>query len=1186
MKKHLLLICTLCFVFNIEAQNLVPNPSFENYNNCPQGPGALDGNVQWWSTPDTATPDYYNTCYTPLPPPFPAGPSMNIPSNIQGFQQAKTGNGYAGIISGEVTLGINTNYREYIQIELNEPLVAGNEYCVEFFWSLADASPHYVEEIGVYFSPSQVFLQQSTALPFTPQLEQSGTPLNDTANWVAFQQNYIASGNELFMIIGNFRPPASTTLGNTGVDCDIITGGCFAYYYIEDVKVEAGQCCLKYITPVEAICLDDSPFNFEAQTSGGTWSSIPASPALNSSSGQFTPNLASVANYSIIYTLPCGSDTIEVNVNDCSALNVCVENNGDLTVSGGTGPYTWEYFQASTSITINNQTDCDACGYEWNAFVGECFNPFPIPATSCTTLDSWISFDNGSTITSPSSFDTIRVVDNAGTIYTIFDIDTVSPCNDLCINPVFATDNQAACDSYVWIDGNTYNSSTNTPTFTITEGASNGCDSIVTLNLSVNTSDSTFSNSLSCNPIDTGFFIFNLINQNSCDSIHTERVDLVSSNTISSSENLCSGDTLIWNGQIITTGGTYFHSTSSTDSIFPKINNNTPQPLGTTGPSYTSYGFSTPALYSDYGPGGAALPDGSPNGFTYEYLTNPFWTGNGVVADRITSILGRWITGPYNTNTWYGGSATISIPTTQTYYVLLSADNEFRFSLNGNIVISSDGNAILATQPGGTADQVAFRRAHIYPLEIPAGCHVITLEALDYGGAAMLAGAILNNTELELINATSINDLNFVFSTQDEANFYSGSPNYSCPVGSIELGSSNCDSCQILICGDVFELNVNELLSGSSIDTVNTCNSFTWIDGVTYNTSTNTPTFTIPDGAENGCDSIITLNLTINPIQSSIDIQNACESFTWIDGNTYTLSTDTPTFIIIGGTENGCDSVVTLNLTISNTPQNSIDEQIACNSYTWIDGNTYTSSTNTPTFTIDGGAENGCDSIVTLNLTLNTSDSTFSTTSSCNPIDTGIVSTTFINQNGCDSVHIVNTEFLATNYAINQNYAIVNGGESFDFTIINEDENLEFSWFGSNGELCDLPCDNYTVNPNDFSVIYYFTLTDTASNCFSNDTMRIDVEYSSELNIPNIFTPNNDGENDIYRVYGKDIFEYSLMIFDRWGGKLFETNDLTEGWNGTFKEQPVASGVYIGLIKATGIDGKKYEQDVNIRLVR
>src|SRR5690606_1261436 len=91
-----------------------------------------------------------------------------------------------------------------------------------------------------------------------------------------------------------------------------------------------------------------------------------------------------------------------------------------------------------------------------------------------------------------------------------------------------------------------------------------------------------------------------------------------------------------------------------------------------------------------------------------------------------------------------------------------------------------------------------------------------------------------------------------------------------------------------------------------------------------------------------------TVTITVNNSATGTDIQTACNSYTWIDNNTYTASNNTATHTIVGGAANGCDSIVTLNLTINN-PTTGTDVQTACNSYTWIDNNTYTASNNTAT---------------------------------------------------------------------------------------------------------------------------------------------------------------------------------------------------------------------------------------------
>jgi gliding motility-associated-like protein len=94
------------------------------------------------------------------------------------------------------------------------------------------------------------------------------------------------------------------------------------------------------------------------------------------------------------------------------------------------------------------------------------------------------------------------------------------------------------------------------------------------------------------------------------------------------------------------------------------------------------------------------------------------------------------------------------------------------------------------------------------------------------------------------------------------------------------------------------------------------CDSFTWIDGVTYTSSNNTAVFTLVGANAAGCDSIVTLNLTINNSSSGIDVITACDSFTWIDGVTYNSSNNTAVFTLVGANAAGCDSIVTLNLVL------------------------------------------------------------------------------------------------------------------------------------------------------------------------------------------------------------------------------------------------------------------------------
>ena len=167
-------------------------------------------------------------------------------------------------------------------------------------------------------------------------------------------------------------------------------------------------------------------------------------------------------------------------------------------------------------------------------------------------------------------------------------------------------------------------------------------------------------------------------------------------------------------------------------------------------------------------------------------------------------------------------------------------------------------------------------------------------------------------------------------------------------------------------CDSIITLNlvINQPTSSSVSETA--CSSFTWAqNGMTYTTS-GAYTDTLTNAA--GCDSIITLNLVINQPTSSTVTETACGSFTWSqNGMIYTVSgayTDTIPNAV------GCDSIITLNLTI-NTGGTSTETATACGSYTWAqDGQTYTAS-GSYDHVIIGGSANGCDSTITLNLTIN-----------------------------------------------------------------------------------------------------------------------------------------------------------------------------------------------------------------------
>ena len=90
----------------------------------------------------------------------------------------------------------------------------------------------------------------------------------------------------------------------------------------------------------------------------------------------------------------------------------------------------------------------------------------------------------------------------------------------------------------------------------------------------------------------------------------------------------------------------------------------------------------------------------------------------------------------------------------------------------------------------------------------------------------------------------------------------------------------------------------------------------------------------------------------------------------------------------------------------------------------------------------------------------------------------------------------------------------------------------------------------------------------------------------SVLEMPNAFSPNGDGYNDIYKVKEgyQSIVSFKAVIFNRWGQKLYAWDTLDGGWDGKFHGKTVKDGVYFVVVNARGADGKEYKirKDVNV----
>jgi OOP family OmpA-OmpF porin len=242
----------------VHGQNLVPNPSFENYSQCPTNQDQLNYAAPWMK-PTGNTPDYFNSCYT--------GTTLfhpSVPVNYLGYQNARTGNAYAGFGSYYNC----PNCREYIEVALIDSLCANKKYSVSFYISLADSSYNGISSIGVYFSDTLVNDQASFfVIPVASQINSPiQSPLIDTSSWILISGTFVANGGEKYMIIGTFVPDSQLIVTNIRPNPSNIK---WVYYYIDDVSVtDLGYVGIQSNTLSNNISLFPNPSNGTFQLKG------------------------------------------------------------------------------------------------------------------------------------------------------------------------------------------------------------------------------------------------------------------------------------------------------------------------------------------------------------------------------------------------------------------------------------------------------------------------------------------------------------------------------------------------------------------------------------------------------------------------------------------------------------------------------------------------------------------------------------------------------------------------------------------------------------------------------------------------------------------------------------------------------------------------------------------------------
>ncbi|MBR4536767.1 MAG: T9SS type A sorting domain-containing protein [Bacteroidales bacterium] len=694
-------------------------------------------------------------------------------------------------------------------------------------------------------------------------------------------------------------------------------------------------------------------------------------------------------------------------------------------------------------------------------------------------------------------------------------------------------DELVACDSLTWIDGITYYESTSIPTYTYVGGNAVGCDSVVTLNLTINNSTTGVDELTVCDSLtwidgityyeSTSTPTFTLTNAANCDSVVTLHLTVKYSTASVDEQVAC--DSLTW-----IDGITYYESTST--PTYTYFNGNAVG-CDSTVTLHLTVNYSTAGIDELVACDSLTWIDGITY---YESTSTPTYTyvgGNAVGCDSVVTLhltINNSTTGvdeltACDSLTWIDGVTYYESTSTPTFTLTNAANCDSVVILNLIINHSTTGvDELVACDSLTWIDGITYYESTSTPtftLTNAANCDSVVTLHLTVNNTAY------GDTEVVVCDSYSWYEYVEITESGDYAHRFNN------PAG--------CDSVAIL------HLTVNHSTAG--VDELVACDSLIWIDGVTYYQSTSTPTYTYVGGNAVGCDSTVTLNLTINYSTTGVDELVACDSLTWIDGITYYESTSTPTFTLTNAAN--CDSVVTLNLTINHSTTG-IDELVACDSLTWIDGVTYYESTSTPTYTYVNGNAAGCDSTVTLHLTVNYTVYGETEVVVCDSYDwyeyegiseSGDYMHRFSNPAGCDSVAILH---LTVNYGTHNVYDTV-VCESYDWNGSTYTQTGTYTYEYTNNEGCTsvdtlrltvnygthnvydtVVCESYDWNGSTYTQTGTYTYEYTNNDgCTSVDTLHLTVNYGTHNVYDTVVCESYDWNGSTYTQTGTYTYEYT-----------------------------------------------------------
>ncbi len=861
--------------------------------------------------------------------------------------------------------------------------------------------------------------------------------------------------------------------------------------------------------------------------------------------------VSTAGNYSVTVTNAnnCSATSLVtgVNVNPLPTVNItpsgptsfCQGGFVTLTATAGSS-YFWSTGATTQSITVNQSGNYNVTVTNANG-CSSISTPTTITVnaapTASITPSGPTNICQGSTVTLTSSPASSYLWSNGATTQSI----TVSQGGNYNVNITNA--NNCSAFSPMMIV-NVYN----LPNTTITpSGSTNLCQGdTVTLTATTGTSYlwSTGATTQSINVGVAGNYIVTVTNANNCSSassITSVVVNPIPSASIFSSgpTSVCVGDSVtltassassyLWNNGATTQSITVYQSgnyvvtvtsanncTSSASPMVVTVNALPAAAITSSGPTNICTG-------SNVTLSATATP-----GFSY------FWS-NGSTAQSITvSTPGNYSVTITDINGCSSNSTAINVTNVSYPSANIFASGPTTLCQGDNVILtSSPGDAYLWSD-GSTTQSITATQAGSYIVTVTNGS--------SCSSTSTSTAVIVNPVPTAVITAsgpTTFCDGDFVSLTSSNGDTYLWSNGFTTQSinitqsGTYQVTVSNAFNCTASSTPEVIVVNP----STSATASVVICDTYTWpVNSQTYTASGN-----YVDTLTNvyGCDSILTLNLTI--LQSTIitEVISACDNYTWpVNNSTYSESgnySDTLTNIA------GCDSIIQLVLTINSSPVVTVsgDNEICpgsgtvlvasgANTYSWSDGTIGDTLTilndQTGSYVVTATSIDGCTTTLTVPVTYQTIDA--------------------IN----DNVSVKQPDAVTIE-------PLLNDIGSAGVTIISGPFNGNVQQSGD--QLVYVPDPGYTGN----DLIQYVTCSDECASVCDTATINITVIPADEIVLPGGITPNGDGYNDTWIVEGIEKYPSNrLFILNRWGDVVYESAPYQNEWVGQSNRGPVIVG--------------------------